>query len=156
MGRDVGAGDVLVDVDAILRAPDRRGAEAGAAAASSALAGGLVGCPCGEAGLLGLGFLDVSAAGTRDLGAPTGSVMPRRAASAKPDDLVCASTYAVAADPSEAGETGLAANGGGGRTSRDWLEELSAIGIDHVVLRAGPLEGGHEETCRRIRWFAGS
>ena len=108
-----------------------------------------------EAGLLGLGFLDVCGGGAEIWSAHRECYAAARS-EAKPDDLVCASTYAVATDPSEAGETGLAAMGRGGRSSRDWLEELSAIGIDHVVLRAGPLEGGHEETCRRIRWFARS
>lgn len=108
-----------------------------------------------QAGLLGLGFLDVCGGDVAIWSAHRECYAAARG-DAKPDDLVCASTYAVAADPSEAGETGLAASGRAARTSRDWLEELSAIGIDHVVLRAGPLEGGHEETCRRIRWFAGS
>jgi hypothetical protein len=47
-------------------------------------------------------------------------------------------------------------DGRGARAARDWLEDLEAIGIDQVVFRAGPDGGGHEETCRRIRWFAGN
>lgn len=108
-----------------------------------------------DAGRYGLGFLDVSGGGASIWGAHRECYAAGRS-EAKADDLVCASTYAIAADPSETGETGLSARGRGGRRAEDWFEELSAIGIDHVVLRAGLEGGGHEETCRRIRWFAGS
>ncbi len=103
----------------------------------------------GEAGRAGMGFLDVSGGGHEVWNAHREcSVTARRGARA--EDLVCTSAFAVAVElPDE-----RVADGRGARAARDWLDDLEAIGIDQVVFRAGPDGGGHEETCRRIRWFA--
>ncbi len=102
-----------------------------------------------EAGRAGMGYLDVSGGGYEVWEASRACHAAGRA-EAPVDALVCEAAYAVAADPPE----DWAAVGRGVRSARDFLGGLEAIGIDRVLLRAGPLDGGHEETCRRIRWFA--
>ena len=102
-----------------------------------------------RAGRAGLGFLDVSGGGYEIWCAHRECYVAARG-EANPEDLVCVSVYAVAADPPE----DFRADAGGDESVRDWLEELEAIGIDQVVLRAGPLDGGHAEACRRIQWLA--
>jgi len=106
------------------------------------------------AGRGGLGFLDVSGGDEPVWEAHRACYVGARA-EADPEALVCAEAYAVAIDPAEGSERALAARrGAGGPCARDWLEALAARGIEHVLLRAGPLDGGHDEACRRIRWFA--
>lgn len=102
-----------------------------------------------EAGRAGMGYLDVSGGGREVWEASRACYVAGRA-EARVDELVCEAAHAVATDPPEAwNAVGREAQG-----SRDFMHELEAIGIDRVLLRAGPLDGGHEETCRRIRWFA--
>jgi hypothetical protein len=64
-------------------------------------------------------------------------------AEATPDDLVSVGLYGIGVDldPSPEGVERLLT----------WEE----MGIDHVVVRAGPLEGGHAEAKERIRFLAG-
>lgn len=95
-----------------------------------------------RAGKGGLAFLDVS-------GASDGTLVRNRDAytearvGADPDDLVSIGLYGIGIDlePSSEGLERL----------RAWEE----LGFDHVVVRAGPLEGGHAEAMERIR-FLGS
>ena len=105
----------------------------------------------GRAGRAGLGFLDVSGGGQEIWCAHRECYVSARA-EANPEDLVCASAYAVATNPPE----DFRAGAGGEEILRDWLDDLEAIGVDQVVLCAGPLEGGHAEACRRIQWLANS
>lgn len=102
-----------------------------------------------HAGRAGLGFLDVSGGGL-ELWAEHRECYVSGRSGADPEDLVCVSAYAVATDPPEDWD----AAAGSGSDLRDWLDELEAIEVDQVVLRAGPLELGHAEACRRIQWLA--
>lgn len=102
-----------------------------------------------HAGRAGLGFLDVSGGGL-ELWAEHRECYVSGRSGADPEDLVCVSAYAVATDPPEDWD----AAAGNGSDLRDWLDELEALEIDQVVLRAGPLELGHAEACRRIQWLA--
>jgi alkanesulfonate monooxygenase SsuD/methylene tetrahydromethanopterin reductase-like flavin-dependent oxidoreductase (luciferase family) len=105
----------------------------------------------GEAGRAGMGYLDVSGGGHEVWSAHRECYVTARRG-ARAEDLVCTSAFAVAVELPEDRVTDVR----GARAARDWLEDLEAIGIDQVVFRAGPDGGGHEETCRRIRWFAGN
>jgi alkanesulfonate monooxygenase SsuD/methylene tetrahydromethanopterin reductase-like flavin-dependent oxidoreductase (luciferase family) len=105
----------------------------------------------GEAGRAGMGFLDVSGGGHEVWEAHRERYVTARRG-ARAEDLVCSSAFAVAVELPEE----RASDVRGERAARDWLEDLEALGIDQVVFRAGPEGGGHEETCRRIRWFAGN
>ncbi len=105
----------------------------------------------GEAGRAGMGFLDVSGGGYEVWEAHRECYVSARRG-ARAEDLVCTSAFAVAVElPDD-----RASDARGERAARDWLEDLEAVGIDQVVFRAGPETAGHEETCRRIRWFAGN
>lgn len=105
----------------------------------------------GEAGRAGMGYLDVSGGGHEVWSAHRECYVGARRG-ARAEDLVCASAFAVAVELPEDRVTDVR----GARAARDWLEDLEAIGIDQVVFRAGEGGGGHDETCRRIRWFAGN
>jgi alkanesulfonate monooxygenase SsuD/methylene tetrahydromethanopterin reductase-like flavin-dependent oxidoreductase (luciferase family) len=93
-----------------------------------------------RAGEGGLAFLDIS-------GVPDdGLVLNRDAytearAGADPNDLVSTGMFGIAVDL-EASPDGV-----------DRLIRWENLGIDEVVLRVGPLEGGHAETCERIRFL---
>jgi alkanesulfonate monooxygenase SsuD/methylene tetrahydromethanopterin reductase-like flavin-dependent oxidoreductase (luciferase family) len=104
----------------------------------------------GGAGRAGMGYLDGSGGGHEIWSAHRECYVSARRG-ARAEDLVCTSAFAVAVELPEDRVTDVR----GGRAARDWLEDLEAIGIDQVVFRAGPDGGGHEETCRRIRWLAG-
>jgi alkanesulfonate monooxygenase SsuD/methylene tetrahydromethanopterin reductase-like flavin-dependent oxidoreductase (luciferase family) len=110
---------------------------------------GWTGAHAFEAGRAGMGYLDVSGGGYEVWEASRACHAAGRA-EAPVDALVCEEAYAVAADPPE----DWSAVGREARSARDFIGGLEAIGIDRVLLRADPLDGGHEETCRRIRWFA--
>ena len=101
------------------------------------------------AGRAGMGFLDVSGGGLEVWEASRAAHAAGRA-EASAEALVCDAAHAVAADPPADWE----APGRGSRGAKDFVAELEAIGVDRVLLRAGPVDGGHAETCRRIRWFA--
>jgi alkanesulfonate monooxygenase SsuD/methylene tetrahydromethanopterin reductase-like flavin-dependent oxidoreductase (luciferase family) len=94
-----------------------------------------------QAGGAGLAFLDLS-------GAPDETLVLHRDAyteartGADPDDLVSIGVYGIAVDLEPSAENA-------GRLLA-WEE----LGFDHVVARAGPLEGGHAETKERIRFLA--
>ena len=90
------------------------------------------------AGRGGLGYLDVSGAEDAMLEVARDAYAEGRAECA-PEDLVSVSVFAAVAD--------LEPDAAGGERLAAW-EEMS---IDHAVLRAGPLSGGHEEAMRRIR-----
>lgn len=102
------------------------------------------------AGRIGLAFLDVSGGGSerweshRALRAEARGAQARVAGSADEGERSrrngeSAPAFAVAVERVGSGA---------------WLEELAALGIDGVVVRAGPLDGGHDEACDRIRALA--
>jgi alkanesulfonate monooxygenase SsuD/methylene tetrahydromethanopterin reductase-like flavin-dependent oxidoreductase (luciferase family) len=94
-----------------------------------------------RAGEGGLAYLDIS-------GAPDdGLVLHRDAytearAGADPNDLVSTGMFGIAVDLESSPD------------AIDRLIRWEDLGIDEVVLRAGPLEGGHAEACERIRFLA--
>jgi alkanesulfonate monooxygenase SsuD/methylene tetrahydromethanopterin reductase-like flavin-dependent oxidoreductase (luciferase family) len=93
------------------------------------------------AGVAGLGFLDVSGTGDAGLEGHRKAYLDARA-SADVHDLVCESAFAAALD--------LPCDEEGVQRLAGW----ESMGIDQAVLRAGPLEGGHDEALRRIRLLA--
>lgn len=90
------------------------------------------------AGRGGLGYLDVSGAEDDRLEVHRDAYGEGRA-EAEPEDLVCVHAFGALGDlePGEAGAERLAA----------W----EALSIDHAILRAGPLPGGHADAVERIR-----
>lgn len=114
-----------------------------------------------EAGRAGMGFVDVSGGGFEVWEASRDCYVTGRA-EARADELVCEAVFAVGVDwpgdpeaGSGAGRSPVAEAGPDGtRTARDLLAGLEAIGIDDVLLRGSTLADDHEQTCRRIRWFA--
>ncbi|MBJ20979.1 MAG: hypothetical protein CL933_16350 [Deltaproteobacteria bacterium] len=93
-----------------------------------------------RAGRGGLGFLDLSGASDAMLEVHRDAYSEGRA-EADPNDLVCVHAYAVAGDfvPGEA--------------ALERLAKWEALGFDDVVVRVGPLEGGHDEAMERIRFL---
>jgi alkanesulfonate monooxygenase SsuD/methylene tetrahydromethanopterin reductase-like flavin-dependent oxidoreductase (luciferase family) len=94
-----------------------------------------------RAGEGGLAFLDISGATDQTL------VLHREAytearAGVDPNDLVSMGLYAIAAEL-EISPEGV-----------DRLIGWEDLGVDHVIARVGPLEGGHTEACERIRFLA--
>ncbi len=105
------------------------------------------------AGRAGLGFLDVSG-GDEAIWQTHRACYVSGRATADPRELVCGESFGVVADLAAGSERARAAEGLGARAlARDWLEELEGMGLDRVLLRAGPLEGGHAAACARIRWW---
>jgi alkanesulfonate monooxygenase SsuD/methylene tetrahydromethanopterin reductase-like flavin-dependent oxidoreductase (luciferase family) len=94
-----------------------------------------------RAGEGGLAFLDISGATDETLVLNRDAYTEARAG-ADPDDLVSMGSYGIAVDfePSPEGVERLIR----------WQD----LGIDQVVVRAGPLDGGHVEACERIRFLA--
>ncbi|MFO0689894.1 MAG: LLM class flavin-dependent oxidoreductase [Myxococcota bacterium] len=108
------------------------------------------------AGRAGLGFLDLSGGGEAVWLAHRACYFEARA-EASVDALANAGLFAVAVDLQDGSELAEEARAGrAGPGGRAWLDALEAAGFDAVVLRAGPLEGGHGEACRRIEWLAGA
>jgi len=108
------------------------------------------------AGRAGLGFLDLSG-GDGAVWQAHRACHGEARALADVDALVNVGAFAVAVDLAEASEVAAEARTGrAGPGARAWLADFEAAGFDAVVLRAGPLEGGHEEACRRIAWLAGA
>lgn len=109
-----------------------------------------------EAGRAGLGFLDLSGGDAAVWQAHRACYFEARA-EAQAEALANAGLFAVAVDLPDASETAVEARAGrAGPGGRAWLAELEGAGFDAVFLRAGPLEGGHDEACRRIEWLAGA
>ncbi len=114
-----------------------------------------------EAGRAGMGFVDVSGGGFEVWEASRNCYAAGRA-EARADDLVCEAAFAVGVDWPEdpaAGSAGRHARGGatcpdGEGAACDLLAGLEAIGVDRALLRGSTLADDHEQTCRRIRWFA--
>lgn len=90
------------------------------------------------AGLGGLGYLDVSGADVDMLEVHRDAYSESRAG-IDPNDLVSTHTFGVAGDL-EDGEEGA-----------DQLAAWEALGVDHAIARAGPLDGGHDESISLIR-----
>jgi alkanesulfonate monooxygenase SsuD/methylene tetrahydromethanopterin reductase-like flavin-dependent oxidoreductase (luciferase family) len=92
------------------------------------------------AGQGGFAFLDVSGGSDQTLVLHRDLYTEARSG-ADPHELVSAGLYGIAAEldstPAEV----------------DRLIRWEDLGIDHVVIRAGPLEGGHAEACERIRFL---
>ena len=93
-----------------------------------------------RAGGAGLAFLDVSGASDEGLQAHRQAYLDARRL-ADPGALVATGLYAIAIDRAPSGAR-----------VADW----EAFGVDRLILRVGPLEGGHAEACRRIRALAGA
>ena len=116
-----------------------------------------------EAGRAGLGFFDVSGGGFEVWEASRDCYVAGRAES-RADELVCEAVFAVGVDWPADPEAGTGTRRGprgeaspeGEAAARDLMAGLEAIGLDHVLLRGSTLEDDHEQTCRRIRWFADS
>lgn len=108
------------------------------------------------AGHAGLGFLDLSGGGPAVWQGHRACYFEGRA-EAEAGLLANVGVFAVAVDlPDDSEIATEARTGRAGAGIRGWLEGFEAAGFDAVVLRAGPLEGGHDETCRRIEWLAGA
>lgn len=95
-----------------------------------------------RAGEGGLAFLDLSGATDETLILHRDAYLKARAGIDDPSGLVSMGCYGIAVELESA--TGNA----------DRLIEWENLGIDEVVVRVGPLEGGHLEACRRIRFLA--
>ncbi|HEB88220.1 MAG TPA: LLM class flavin-dependent oxidoreductase [Deltaproteobacteria bacterium] len=96
-----------------------------------------------KAGEAGLAFLDVSGASDDVLEAHRQAYLDARRL-ADPDALVAMGLRAIAIDLSP------------DAPNEERIEAWGAAGVDQLILRAGPLEGGHAEACRRIRCLAGA
>lgn len=94
-----------------------------------------------RAGEGGLAFLDISGAPDETLVLHRDAYTEARAGT-DPDLLVSIGQVGIAVDLDPTTENV-------GRLAQ-WEE----LGIDHVVLRAGPLEGGHDDASARIRFLA--
>ena len=94
-----------------------------------------------RAGEAGLAFLDVSG-GTDETLHVHRDLYTEARAGCDPLDLVSAGLYGIAVE--------LEATSKG----QSQLEAWEEAGIDQVVVRAGPLEGGHAEARERIRFLA--
>lgn len=109
-----------------------------------------------EAGRAGLGFLDLSG-GEGAVWQAHRACHGEARALADVEHLANVGVFAVAVDLPEASEVAAEARTGrAGPGARAWLADFEAAGFDAVVLRAGPLDGGHDEACRRIEWLAGA
>lgn len=96
------------------------------------------------AGSGGLGYLDLSGGTDRVIEAHHEAYLEGRG-EAQPEELVSVHAFAVAADLDP-----------GDDASRR-LSAWEALGVDHAVVRVGPLSGGGgEESLRRIRFLATS
>jgi len=94
-----------------------------------------------RAGEGGLAFFDISGVTDETLVLNRDAYTEARAG-ADPDDLVSMGSYGIAVDL---------------ESSPEGVERLirwEDLGIDQVVVRAGPLDGGHAEACERIRFLA--
>lgn len=92
------------------------------------------------AGSGGLGYLDVSGADDDMLEIHRDAYSESRSES-DPNDLVSIHAFGVAGD--------LA----GGEEGADQLAAWEALGVDHTIVRAGPLGGGHDEAVSKIRYL---
>jgi len=95
-----------------------------------------------RAGQGGLAYVDLSGADDETLEVHLAAYTEGRS-EADPEDLVAASGFAAACElePGPAAEARL----------RAW----ETMGVDQAILRAGPLDGGHDEARERIRFLAG-
>ena len=91
-----------------------------------------------RAGSGGLGFLDVSGADDEVLEIHRDAYRSSRS-EADPMDLVCVHAFGAVADFEP------------GNSAVDKLGRWDALELDHAVLRAGPLEGGHAAGLDRVR-----
>ncbi len=91
--------------------------------------------------MAGAGFVDVSGGDEEVLELHRDTYRAARA-QIDPSTLVCHDWFAAAVDldPGEGGASRFA--------------QCQRLGLDEVILRAGPLEGGHEQAMRRIRFLA--
>jgi alkanesulfonate monooxygenase SsuD/methylene tetrahydromethanopterin reductase-like flavin-dependent oxidoreductase (luciferase family) len=94
-----------------------------------------------SAGAAGLAFLDVSG-GTDETLRLHRDLYTEARAGADPHDLVATGFYGIAVELESTAK------------GREQLEGWEEAGIDQVVVRAGPLEGGHDEARARIRFLA--
>ena len=94
-----------------------------------------------RAGEGGLAFLDLSGAADETLVLRRDAYTEARAG-ADPNDLVSAGIFGIAVD--------LESTPDGVNRLMNWED----LGFDHVVVRAGPLDGGHTQATERIRFLA--
>lgn len=104
------------------------------------------------AGRIGLSFLDVSGGGSERWESHRALRCEARAAEIEAGVAERAGTgtrTGLSGRPEPAFAVAVEQVGSGA-----WLEELAGLGVDGVVVRAGPLDGGHAEACDRIRALA--
>lgn len=94
-----------------------------------------------RAGQGGLAFLDISGAADETLVLHRDAYSEARAGT-DPNDLVSAGNYGISVDLKSSPD------------GADRLMQWEDLGFDQVVVRVGPLEGGHAEACERIRFLA--
>lgn len=95
------------------------------------------------AGRGGFAFLDVSGVGDEGIEIHRDAYRAGRA-EAEPEELVSVENFGALADLEDAS------------AAAERIEAWAGLGLDHAILRAGPMTGGHDETLRRIRTFSGA